>query len=75
MIRSWFFAKSGSTIARATQWNARSHAAYHGYSHLSGIEMTSWLTMWNHDSLRVPRRVGERSGCDWRSRSQTSRSK
>jgi hypothetical protein len=22
-------------------WNARSHAAYHGYSHLSGIEMTS----------------------------------
>ena len=24
-----------------TQWNARSHAANHGYSHLSGIEITS----------------------------------
>jgi hypothetical protein len=24
-------------------WNARSHAAYHGYSHLSGIEMMSAL--------------------------------
>ena len=36
-------AKSGSTSASGTQWNARSHAAYHGYSHLSGIEMTSAL--------------------------------
>ena len=36
-------ANIGSTWARATQWKARSHAAYHGYSHLSGIEMTSWL--------------------------------
>ena len=36
-------AKSGSTSASGTQWNARSHAAYHGYSHLSGIEMTSSL--------------------------------
>ena len=34
-------ANSGSTCASATQWNARSQAAYHGYSHLSGIEMTS----------------------------------
>ena len=37
------FAKSGSTGASATVWKARSHAAYHGYSHLSGIEMTSAL--------------------------------
>ena len=36
-------AKSGSTSASGRQWNARSHAAYHGYSHLSGIEMTSAL--------------------------------
>ncbi len=68
-------AKSGSTMASGMQWNARSQAAYHGYSHLSGIEMTSWLTMWNHDSLRVPRREGARSGWAWRSRSQMSRSK
>ena len=32
------FAKSGSTIESARVWNARSHAAYQGYSHLSGIE-------------------------------------
>ena len=36
-------ANSGSTSASGTQWNARSHAAYHGYSHLSGMEMTSAL--------------------------------
>ena len=36
-----------STMASATVWNARSHEAYHGYSHVSGIEMTSSLTMWN----------------------------
>ena len=40
---SWSLANSESTSASATQWNARSHAAYHGYSHLSGIEMTSEL--------------------------------
>src|SRR5204862_682105 len=39
------FANSESTRARGTQWNARSHAAYHGYSHLSGIEITSALYM------------------------------
>ena len=71
-IRSiWLFAKSGSTMASGRQWNARSQAAYHGYSHLSGMDTTSWLTMWNQDSLRVPRRVGDRSGWTWRSRSHT----
>ena len=34
-------------------WNARSHAAYHGYSHLSGIEMMSLLNMWAHSLLRT----------------------
>ena len=34
-------AKAGSTWARATQWKARSQAAYQGYSHLSGIDMMS----------------------------------
>ena len=46
-------AKSGSTVDSATQWNARSQAAYHGYSHLSGIEITWSLTMWNHSRLRT----------------------
>ncbi len=42
-----------STIASATVWKARSHDAYHGYSHVSGIEMTSSLTMWNQLRLRT----------------------
>src|SRR5580765_6561297 len=42
---SWDLAKSVSTVDSATAWNARSHAAYHGYSHLSGIEITSAFTM------------------------------
>ena len=33
-------------------WKARSQAAYHGYSHLSGIEMMSALYMWCQWSLR-----------------------
>ena len=41
-----------STRARGTQWKARSHAAYHGYSHLSGMEMTSALLRWRHSWLR-----------------------
>ena len=42
-------------------WNARSHAAYQGYSHLSGIEMIWSLTMWNHSLFRIcllPGRIG-----------------
>ena len=35
------------------QWKAKSHAAYHGYSHLSGIEMMCSLTMWNHSLFRI----------------------
>ena len=34
-------------------WNARSQAAYQGYSHLSGIEMMCWFTMWNHSLFRI----------------------
>src|SRR5258707_15182520 len=30
-------------MASGMQWNARSQAAYHGYSHLSGMDTTSWL--------------------------------
>ena len=45
------------------QWKARSHAAYHGYSHLSGIEMTSALTMWYQRWLRPSADAGvERVG-------------
>ena len=49
-------AKSKSTSASETVWKARSHAAYHGYSHLSGIEMMSALSMWNHSVFRTPGR-------------------
>ena len=38
-------------------WKARSQAAYHGYSHLSGIEMMSALSMWNHSVFRTPCRA------------------
>ncbi len=62
-------------MPRAMVWKARSHAAYQGYSHLSGMEMTSWLTMWNQASFLVPFRRGERSGWASCSRSHTSRSK
>src|SRR5262245_50000648 len=40
---SWLFANSGSIEANEIMWNERSHAGYHGYSHLSGIEITSRL--------------------------------
>ena len=40
---SWLLANSASISAKGTQWKARSHAAYQGYSHLSGMEMTSAL--------------------------------
>ena len=36
-------------------WKARSQAAYQGYSHLSGIEITSSFIMWNHSVLRTRR--------------------
>ena len=45
-------ANSGSTWASVTQWNAESHTAYQGYSHLSGMEMTSTLSMWRQWALR-----------------------
>ena len=45
-------AKSGSTIESGSVWKARSQAAYQGYSHLSGMEMTSLFNMWNHSEFR-----------------------
>ena len=33
-------------------WKARSQAAYQGYSHLSGMEMMSSFSMWNHSEFR-----------------------
>eukprot|EP01139_Manchomonas_bermudensis_P004944 Amastigsp_a174484_4.p4 type:complete len:172 gc:universal Amastigsp_a174484_4:808-293(-) len=38
-------AHSGSISASGTQWNARSHAANHGYSNLSGMLITSLAYM------------------------------
>ncbi len=55
MSSIWLRVKAGSTMLSATQWNARSHAAYQGYSHLSGIEMMSPFSMWNHCMFRRSR--------------------
>ena len=68
-------AKSKSTSDSAIVWKARSQAAYQGYSHLSGMEMTSPFSMWNHSAFRTPRRAPPSSGCAWCSFSQRSRSK
>src|SRR5437667_328136 len=45
-------ANSESTSASEMQWNAKSHAAYHGYSHLSGMEIMSALLTCCHSWLR-----------------------
>ena len=42
------------------QWNARSQAAYQGYSHLSGIEMMSALLRCRQSALRPCWRAGRR---------------
>ena len=68
-------AKSKSTSASAIVWNARSQAAYQGYSHLSGMEMTSPLNMWNHSAFRTFRFAPPRSGCASCSLSHVSTSK
>src|SRR5690349_10490813 len=57
------FANSGSIIAKGIVWKARSHAAYHGYSHLSGIEITSALLRCIHSRLRPCNRCGGGGGC------------
>src|SRR5262245_41899995 len=49
---SWLFAKSGSIIAKGIVWNAMSHAANHGYSHLSGSDKTSAADMCHQLWLR-----------------------
>ena len=68
-------AKSKSTSDSAIVWNARSHAAYQGYSHLSGMEMTSPFNMWNHSVFRTPLVAPPVIGWAWCSFSQRSRSK
>src|SRR6187401_295480 len=67
-------AKSGSTIDSGSAWNARSQAAYQGYSHLSGIEMMSALNMWYHSEFRALR-YPVWSGLELCSSSQLSPSK
>ena len=55
-------------------WKARSQAAYQGYSHLSGMEITSALYMWCQWSLRgAALRVGLK-GSEPRSSSHRSTS-
>ena len=55
-------------------WKARSQAAYQGYSHLSGIEMMSSFSMWNHSEFREAR-YPVWSGLELCSSSQLSPSK
>ncbi len=59
MTSNWYLANAGSTWARVIAWNARSHAANHGYSHLSGIDRMSAASKWRQPALRpVSRSVG-----------------
>src|SRR3984893_13500670 len=60
---SWYLANAGSTCASATQWHARSHAAYQGYSHLSGIDMMSKESKFRQRELRPVSRSG--GGVGW----------
>ena len=53
-------ANAGSTWASATQWKARSHAAYHGYSHVSGIEIDVVVVEVRHSALRPCAALGRR---------------
>ena len=53
---SWYLANAGSTCASVMVWNARSHAANHGYSHLSGIDRMSAASKWRQPALRPVRR-------------------
>jgi hypothetical protein len=64
-----------STRASDVVWKARSQAAYQGYSHLSGIEITSALSMWNHSVFRTPGRLDSSNGWLLCSLSHRSRSK
>ena len=43
---------------KGTHWNARSQAANHGYSHLSGIDITRIEFRWRQWLLRIVRRAG-----------------
>src|SRR5579864_7472280 len=55
-------------------WNAKSQAAYQGYSHLSGIEMTCSFTICDHSPLRIVLSLG-RPGSSRCSTSHLSTSK
>ena len=60
---SWYFAKAGSTCASATQWNAMSQAANHGYSQGSGIDMMSNASKLSQRAFRAPWRDAGGEGC------------
>src|SRR3954467_1196418 len=64
MSTSCSLAKSGSTCASGMVWKAVSHAANHGYSHSSGMEMTSARARWRQPVLRRPRFL-RASGAGW----------
>ena len=50
---SWYLAKAGSRCVSETVWKARfPNAANQGYSHLSGIEMTSNPSKFRHREFR-----------------------
>ena len=61
-IASCCFANAGSSSANVTQWNARSQAANHGYSHGSGIETTAAASNDRHRAFLPCRRAGGGAG-------------
>src|SRR3954454_3643479 len=60
---NWYLANAGSRWASGTQWKARSHAANHGYSHLSGIDMMSNASKLRHFAFLPFRREAGGGGC------------
>ena len=71
---SWYFANAGSTCASATQWKPMSHAANHGYSHLSGIDMMSKASKFLQRALRPSSRESGGRACVGSPSSQRSTS-
>jgi len=72
--RSWRLASTGSRWAMVTQWKARSHDANQGYSHVSGMRITSLASTWRHAALRPWARDGGGGGWPGSPRSHRSTS-
>ena len=65
-------ANAGSSLASGIMWKARSQAANQGYSHLSGIEITSRLNRCRQSALRPDLRCRGGGGMSGSPSSQSS---